>query len=287
MRRVCALIGCLAFCAVAGWAQQEQGIVDGWLSMVNRTQAEQPHWATPLVTAPPALIQQIRFDALRQMPTLPTATGDALWNFGAGRGLQVIPQRHLEFDVSLPPYLQHNNPKLVDGFGDESFIAKYRIAAANEQHGNYVVTFFLAGSIPTGSYKNGSVAAAVTPTLGAGKGWGKFDVQSTLGAALPVTNQRAVGHAIVWNTTFQYHVARFFWPELETNATFYKDTISSTVKQGDKQLLLTPGLVLGKFPIHNGVDNRLAFIFGAGMQIAATRFHTYDHGLVLTARLPF
>ncbi len=275
MRRVCALIGCLVFCAVAGWAQQEQGVVDGWLSMVSRTQAEQPHWATPLVTAPPALIQQIRFDVLRQMP----ASGNALWNIAGGRGLQVIPQRHLEVDVSLPPYVVNNDRKKPDGFGDESFALKYRIAAGNEQHGNYIVTFFLGGSLPTGSYKNGGVAGVVTPTLGAGKGWGKFDIQSTLGAGLPVTNQHTVGHAIVWNSTFQYHVLRFFWPEVETNATFFKDGTND----GKKQVFLTPGLVVGKFPIHN----RVAFIMGAGMQIAATQFHTYNHGLVLTARLPF
>jgi hypothetical protein len=80
--------------------------------------------------------------------------------------------------------------------GDVTFLGKYRLISKNEEHGNYILTFFLGGSIPTGVYKNGSKAAVVTPYVAAGKGWGHFDVQSTLGGGLPVTNQSDVGHAI-------------------------------------------------------------------------------------------
>jgi len=50
-----------------------------------------------------------------------------------------------------------------------------------------------------------------------------------------------------------------------------------------EQLFLTPGVVAGRFPIHN----RVGLTIGAGMQIAATHFHTYNHALIFTARLPF
>jgi hypothetical protein len=256
-------------------AQQSEGFISRWLSMVSDTQSEQPHWITPLATVTPRLEQEFRFDTLRQLP----ATGDPLWNIDGGKGLEVIPQRYIEVLFNLPPYLIHNNPRVKDGFGDVSFLMKFRALAANEEHGNYILTFFLGGSIPTGSYKNGSEAAIVTPTIAGGKGWGRFDFQSTLGAGFPVTNENTIGHAIAWNTAFQYHVQRFFWPEVETNATFFK----GGTNDGNKQLFLMPGLVVGRIPIHN----RVGLTLGAGAQIAATHFHTFNHGLILTARMPF
>ena len=72
----------------------------------------------------------------------------------------------------------------MTGLGDVSFLGKVRIFSANEQHGNYILTFFVGGSIPTGVYENGSAAAVVTPYLAGGKGWGKFDVESTFGAGM-------------------------------------------------------------------------------------------------------
>jgi len=46
---------------------------------------------------------------------------------------------------------------------------------------NYVVTAFLGARIPTGSNTDGARNAVVTPTIGVGKGWGNFGVQSTVG----------------------------------------------------------------------------------------------------------
>jgi hypothetical protein len=45
--------------------------------------------------------------------------------------------------------------------------------------------------------------------------------------------------------------------------------------------------MVSKFKLERDPRSRLALIFGGGMQIAATRFHTYNHGLVLTARMLF
>jgi hypothetical protein len=41
--------------------------------------------------------------------------------------------------------------------------------------------------------------------------------------------------------------------------------------------------VVGRFRIHH----RVAFVAGAGFQIATTHFHQYDHALILTFRMPF
>jgi hypothetical protein len=53
------------------------------------------------------------------------------------------------------------------------------------------------------------------------------------------------------------------------------------------QDFVTPGLMLSKFKLERDPRNRLALVFGGGMQIATTQFHTYNHGLVLTARMLF
>ncbi len=254
----------------------DDGFFQSWFDHASETQSQQPHWITPVVTVTPRLEQEFRFDIFRQQ----TPPGNDLVNLGGGKGLEVIPTARTELIIAAPPpYLLHNNPAIADGFGDQTFLLKYRVLSANEQQGNYILTFFLAGSIPTGTYKNGSPAAVVTPAIAGGKGFGRFSVQSTLGVGLPVDSQNILGHPVAWNTAFQYHIRRFFWPEVEVNSTFFNGGSHG----GEIQTFLTPGLVVGRIPLHN----RMGLSLGGGVQIAASRFHLYDHNLVLTARLPF
>jgi hypothetical protein len=103
-------------------------------------------------------------------------------------------------------------------------------------------------------------------------------LQSTLGVGLPTSHAGTIGHAIVFNTTFQYHVAKL-WPEFEVNSTFWR----GGTQAGKKQTFLTPGLVLGRFKVHG----RLLMALGAGFQIAATHYHNYNHAWVVTVRFPF
>src|SRR5208283_6249039 len=116
-------------------------------------------------------------------------------------------------DVLIPPYIQHNSPA-KDGFGDSSMLLKYRLAAGNAEHGNYSVSFAVGTTLPTGSYKNGSLSATISPTLCAGKGFGRFDVQSTLSATLPTAETARQGKVVAWNTVAQYRIGRLFWPEI-------------------------------------------------------------------------
>jgi len=76
----------------------------------------------------------------------------------------------------------------------------------------------------SGSFKNGSTNGSVQPNVGGGKGFGNFDVQTTLGATLPTGTPATTtsGRPILWNTVAQYRVAKLFWPEIESNATFFK-----------------------------------------------------------------
>lgn len=128
-----------------------------WFDMVSRTQAAQPHWITPVATTTPRLEQEFRFDTLWQTGN----TGITTDNYGGAKGLELIPQKNIEIILVAPPaYIVHNNPKVQDGFGDWSFLVKYRLAAANEEHGNYILTAFLQVTFPTGQYKNGSTKAS-------------------------------------------------------------------------------------------------------------------------------
>jgi hypothetical protein len=245
---------------------------------VRETLAQQPAWPIPLVTASSGLLQVARTDIVRQIAPAGTDT----WNYDNTKGIALVPWYKVEFDVLPPPYIQHNS-KAEDGFGDFSMLLKYRLAGGNQAHGDYSVSFSMTGTLPTGSYKNGSLAATVSPTLCAGKGFGKFDVQSTMGAVLPADDTAKLGRPVVWNAVAQYHIAKFFWPEIENNATFYH----GGPNDGRLQNFITPGLMLSKFKVEPDPRNRLALVMGGGMQIATSQFHAYNHGLVLTARMLF
>ena len=246
-----------------------------WFPRVDKTQAEQPHWITPVATTTPRLEEEFRYDQVWQV----NPEGLTTDNYDGGKGLELIPSEKVEVILSLPPYLAHNNPKVHDGFGDVSFLVKYRLLAANEEQGSYILTAFLGWSVPSGSYTNGALLAVITPTIAYGKGFGHFDAQGTFGIGLPTADTDIVGRTYAWNNTFQYHVLRKVWPEVELNSSFFQDGKND----GKKQTFVTPGLVLGRF--HLG--GRVGFTIGGGFQIAATHFHTSNHNGILSIRFPF
>ncbi len=243
--------------------------------MVTRTQNEQPHWITPLVTVTPRLEQELRYDQLWESEK----NGVALNNFGGSKGLELIPEENVETIIGIPGFLDRNIPRNTDGFADWPFLIKYRIAAANEQNGNYIVTAFMGFSAPTGSSENGNGHGIFTPTIAFGKGFGDFDFQSTAGVALPSGGLDRLGLPLAWNTAFQYHLWKYFWPEFETNFTWQ----TYGQDNGHKTLYLTPGLVIGRIPIHD----RVGLTFGAGYQVAVTEYRTYNHAVIVSARIPF
>lgn len=263
----------------AAWLERYQ-------SRVARTQAQQPRWVTPVVTVTPRLEQEWRTDFSRQR----NAAGSNVWSLGTGRGPETIPFGPVQITIGLPPFLLRDAPNAREGFGDMSFLMKYRLFSRNEQHGNAIVTAFLAASVPTGKNGNGLCCATVTPTLALGKGWGRWDVVSTTGGLLPITNAAGLGHPVQWNVTGQYHVgdkgfARFLWPELESNTTFFV----GGANDGKVQSFVTPGLVLGRVPLHlhTGGGREGTFVIGFADQIATTHFHTSNHNPVITVRISF
>jgi hypothetical protein len=270
----------------SGAPASDASFIERYQARVSATQAEQPHWVTPLVTVTPRLEQELRTDFVHQY----NPHGFAVWNYGNSKGLEFIPERHTEIILNLPPFFNRSNGE-SDGFGDMSFLAKGRIFARNEEHGNVIVTAFLGATIPTGKNGNGSCCAVVTPTLAVGKGFGQLDLVSTAGGSLPVTNSKGLGHTITWNNTIQYRLAkegfgRMVWPEFEFNSSFYEGGSND----GKVATFGTPGIVFGRIPLSRTADGkpgRFGLTFGAGQQIALTHFHTYNHSTVLTLRLPF
>lgn len=257
----------------------QTGFFHSWEDRVRATSAKQPAWVVPVVGSSSTIVQLVRTDILRQY----TSTHTLTWNYDNGKGVNFIPFARTEFDIDLPPYIQHNTPKVTDGAGDFSFIMKYRPFAANEKHGNYSTLAQVAFSVPTGSYKNGVAASTITPTVAAGKGIGRFDVQSSLGAVLPTSSAKAIGKTIQWNTVAQYKVGKYFWPEAEVNASYFK----GGANDGKSQVFLTPGLMVSKIKFRKNPKDRLGLVLGAGLQIAASNFHSYNHGLVMTGRIVF
>jgi hypothetical protein len=251
-----------------------------WEARTSATQAKQPSWPPPLIAPYPMLIQVFRADFVRQI----TPTHTSTWNYGASRGLNLIPGFNSEVDVYYAPYIQHNTPKVKDGFGDVGFLYKYRIISRNEKKGNFMLSAQLVATIPTGSYSNGSPDSSIAPTLLSGKGFRKFDVISCLGGNLPTGETNKLGRSIAWNTTAQYHLSKYVWPELESNTTYF----FGGKNDGKKQNFLTPGIVFSKFKLHPSDErSRLGVAFGAGMQIATSQFHTYNHELAITSRFVF
>ena len=273
--------------AVRMHAQQHGSLLERWQARATETQSQQPHWATPVATSTPKLDQAMRMEFVRQT----TAPGHSTWNLGNNKGLELIPERHTEIIFGVPPFLKHSPTSTASGFGDFWLQAKYRFYARDEQHGNAGITAIVYATLPTGKHGNGQCCATVTPTIAAGKGFGRVTAMSTLGGLLPASNARGVGRSVLWNTVLQYRVGergvlRLLTPEIEANTSFFH----GGPHDGRMMAFATPGLVLGRIPLDHTADGRpgrRAITLAAGEQIALTHFHTYDHALLMSVRLPF
>lgn len=264
-------------CAIS--ASSQQAAISAWEHRVKVTSSKQPAWAVPVITPSSGLVQLIRFDAARQY----TPTHTTTWNVDGGKGFNFIPWYKTEVDINLPPFILHNSSTVVDGPGDFSVLAKYRVLAGNEQHGAYSVSLGLAGTAPTGSYKNGAAAGTISPTVFVGKGYRFFDVQTAASELLPTGHTKTIGRPIAWNTALQMKVKKIYWPEVEFNSTFLRGGANN----GKIQTFVTPGFEVSKIKLTSNETSRLAVVMGVGEQIAVTHYHAYNHALYFTSRLVF
>jgi hypothetical protein len=254
-----------------------------WYDRVDAAQASQPGWITPLATTTPRLEEEFRYDQNRQSLN----NGSTVDVYGGGKGLELIPTAETEVIITVPSYQVRRGVEPASGFTDwPGILLKYRLWSANQQSGNYIVTVFAQYGLPTGALAYTTHNHVFTPTLAVGKGWGDFDLQATLGEAMPTHDHSNAGRMALTNVTMQYHLATFFWPELELNRTDW----SGGARGGRSQTLLTPGLVLGRFPM----GGRSKAIVGFGYQTAVSGKYarppatpTFNHNLILSTRITF
>jgi hypothetical protein len=246
-----------------------------WRRMADREEGSEPDWLSPLATTSGRIKNELRYDMWRQS----TPAGSTISTFGGGKGLEFIAAPRVQLLLGVPSYIGHAAPAPPDGFGDLPLMLKFRVASGNTSNGDYLVTLLLSATVPTASRPNGVGDAVLTPTLALGKGWRGFDVQTTFGANLPAADTQRLGRQLLWNTTFQYRAGWKLWPELEANSTFFEQGPSV----GETQTFLTPGLGFGRVRLLRG----LRFSMAGGIQIAVTRFHTYNHRWMLSVRFPF
>jgi hypothetical protein len=255
-----------------------------WFDRVDQARASQPHWQTPLATSTPRLTQEIVSNVLLEQ----LGNGANLYNFGGGKGLDLIPTTTNQISFYAPPYLVRTDVDPAHGLGDwPFFLIKQRLLSANEENGNYIVTAFVSGQAPIGDEAFTNHAYVITPTLAAGKGWGNFDIQASVAVPVPVEFEDKIGTSLASNLALQYHFAKYFWPEFEFNDTYWFDG----ERGGKDQLFLTPGIIFGPFPI----SQRVKLNFGVGYQFAVlpTKLTLepltpmYNHAVLFTSRVDF
>lgn len=253
--------------------KKKRSLLSAWLAAAAKAQARQPEWLSPLATASGRLKQELRYDVWDQ-----SLAGNRAYQFGGGKGLEFITSPRTQILIGISPYTLESL-KDHGGFGDLPLMLKFRIASAEKREGNYLLTFILSATAPTGSHRYGAGEGVLRPAIAFGKGWGSFDVQSTFGANFPTGNTARLGRQIEWNTAFQYQAIWKLWPELEANSTFY----STGKNVGRTQVFLTPGIGFGRVRVVRG----FRFSSAVGMQIAATKFHTYNHRWIFSERFSF
>ena len=279
MRRI--LLPLILLAAVSAAEAQDGFLRDfasQWEARATKTQADQPKWSVPIFSPFPMLAQVFRSDFTRQR----TPAGESDWQFGGGKGFNLIPFANTQIDILVPGYIMHGGDQ-QDGFGDMTLLGKYRFLSRPEKQGNYILSGALSWHIPTGSYKNGAPSSAFTPTVLGGKGFGKLALFSSLGGGLPTSQVSTSGRTIQWNSVAQYHVGRYFAPQLEVNTTSY----FGGSRDGKTQTFLSPGIIVGKLPIRSVERSRLGVTVGAGFQTAVTSFHTYNHAFSTSVRFVF
>ncbi len=260
-----------------------------WFDRADAAQASQPHWMTPITTVTPRLEQEFRYDQMQQF----LQNGAEIDNYFSGKGLELIPTETNEILINVPAFEQRipegTKVKPATGFADWNFLTiKQRLLSASEENGNYILSAFLGFQAPTGVHAfTNRPAWIITPTISGGIGWGDFDIQGTIGYSIPTDERNHIGTALLTSVTFQYHLGEYFWPEFALNDIQW----TSGVRAGRNQLLIGPGVMLGRFQIYKRVKINFGIAYQAAVipehHITAPLTPLFNHGWILSARLTF
>jgi hypothetical protein len=216
-----------------------------WPDRVKATQADQPSWAAPLNTVTPLLKEFVQHSQAFQI--LSNGANLDIYNGGSpGVGIHLIPDYYNEVFIGTPTEQVRTIEQPASGLTDLPFLLiKTRLASANEENGDYVITAYLAGQAPVGAKPFTADAYYITPTIAGGKGWGDFDIQATLSSPWPTSHVNQLGGQLAASVTFQYHLFQYLWPELSLNNTYW----FNGPRGGLDQLLIGPDVIVGPYPI--------------------------------------
>lgn len=260
--------------------------LDEWSANVRAARAGQPAWQVPLVTAAPLLVERARFDVSLQR----VRTGTDLTSYGAASSISLIPFPTTEIAFGIPSYdvVRRDGGPDTEGYNDlPAFSVKQRLSSANEAAGDYVLSASLSAVAPTGVDRFSTRTWRLTPGLGGGKGFGRFDIQAYVGLTVPTDQDAPSGNLMQSSMVLQYKLTDKIWPELEWNrARWFTGT-----RAGRTQDFVTAGVVAG--PYH--VAGSAGISVGAGYQVAAGPAYqsgagavpTYAHAVLTSFRLGF
>jgi hypothetical protein len=258
-----------------------------WDQRVAAARASQPEWSSPIVTTTGMLEERVRVDTSFQR----SGNGTSTTNLDGGKGVDLIITDSDELQIAADPYVIRSANEAgknnLEGFNDWPVLRlKHRLLSSPASEDNYVVSVWLQGQVPTGIGKLTNHAFTLLPTLGAGKGWGDFDIQGTIGGVIPTAHEDKLGDQVTGNLALQYHLLRVFWPQIEVNWTYYPDG----PRGGKNQVYLTPGVVIGRLPI----TDRLRVTIGVGYQSAVAPTYraspqtpAYNSAWIISTRLNF
>lgn len=108
-------------------------------------------------------------------------------------------------------------------------------------------------------------------------------------------HKSVVGKSWATNVTFQYHFAKYFWPEFEVNNTYWLD---GSERGHLDQTMLTPGIIFGRFVLADTGFTQIKGIIGVGYQFAVgpdpvyyaasgDRTPQYNHEWIISSRITF
>jgi hypothetical protein len=271
------LLAAFAVCVLAGHTAAAQSYYQKFRSGNAAMTDVQPTWMGHLIQSDARLAQAAKISVSNAW-----VNGALVTSYGNNHGVSVLGGRRFQFDFNPPSYFHASSPAIPDGFGNASTQVKYRIASGNAQHGNYALSTALCMSYGGGYQQNGMLTGAWIPKLLAGKAFGRFVVQSALNGVLPTGKIAAQGRALEWNSTAQFHAGAHAYFDIEDNVTWF----ARGPQDGLTQNFVTPaGFLLvrrkGWEPTH------AIFAFDAGIQIATSSFHLYNHNVVSEMRILF
>ena len=237
----------------------------------------QPSWMGPLIQSDARLGQAIRVSVSDA-----AFPGEQTLNYGNNHGVSLIANRRFQIDLNPPSFFRNHSCTHKDGFGNAGTQVKWRIASGNAEHSNYAVSAMAYYAFAPRIYQNQMLTSFYAPAVAAGRGFGRFAVMAEVGGILPTGKIAQQGRGIEWDMTAQAHPFAHGWFDMEDNVLFnYAGPFD-----GKTENFLTPAAFY-MIRRKEWKPEDPTVVIGAGMQVATSSFHFYNHNLISEIRILF